>query len=93
MATAISQANFETALGNAYDYIIAKDWDNAWLYYAAAEAQLSGLEEQAGSAGSYFRLKSKLDGLGEAIEKAEAKVSRAADTHRFIRMKTGRRGK
>ena len=89
MATAISKANFEAALGECYDAIIAKSWEDAWMYYAAAEAQLAGLESQAGAAGEYYRLRDSLDGLKNALEAAEQKVGRKADTDRLMGVQTG----
>lgn len=80
--------NFQTACGNCHDYILSKDWANAWLYYAAAQAQLAGLEVQAGSSGSYVRLHETLDGLKEALTAAQAAVGAADQGSRFITTST-----
>lgn len=89
MVTAISKANFETALGTCYDFIVATDWKNARIYATAAEAQLAGLEQRAGENGSYFELRNNLKSLMDQIDEAEANVSRGNDKNRMMTPRTG----
>lgn len=88
MVTAISKANFEIACGNCYDYILAQDWGNAYLYFAAAEAQLAGLEVQGGHGNAYFRLHDSLDKLGKAIEMAQSGFAKSNQGSRLMRIGT-----
>lgn len=89
MATTISLEAFRAALGLCADYILAKDWSNANLYYAQAEAINAGLEVQVGDAGQSLRRRESLDGLRTAIATAEAKTSAGDSTSRFIKTQTG----
>ena len=84
MATAISVANFQTALGNVYDSISSGDFAAAWKYFGMAEAQHSGLALQLSDAGMTTQRRQSLDGLRKAIEVAEAAGEAATDDERRI---------
>ena len=89
MATAISIANFQTALGNCYDSISTGSYAAAWKYYAMAEAQHVGLAQQITDAGITTQRRQSLDGLAKALTAAE-KAGNAAtdDERRFISTQT-----
>ena len=86
--TAITKAQFEDDCGKCRDYIVAQDWANAYLYYAAAEAVLAGLEVQAGSSNAYFRLHESIDKLGNAIKTAQSGFAGANQGSRIMRLGT-----
>lgn len=89
MATAISLANFQTALGNCYDSISSGDYAAAWKYYAMAEAQHSGLATQITDSGLTTQRRQTLDGLAKAIERAESAGNAATDDERrFVTTQT-----
>ena len=89
MATAISVANFQTAIGTCYDYISAEDLRNAWKYYAMAEAQHSGLLLTITDMNQTTTRRQSLDGLAAALKKLEPIISAGTDTERrLIRTQT-----
>ncbi len=75
MATAITVANFEAALGECYDAIAAADYPSAWKFYAMAEAQHVGLALKAGDRGKTMDRRNALDGLAKAIQGAQTAVN------------------
>jgi len=86
MATAISTANFQAACGEVYDALASKDWENAWLWYARAEAQHSGLEASASDGGgAALSRRQNLNGLRDALVAAQGAVERQASRSRFVR--------
>lgn len=86
--TQISVSSYQTICAEVADAIIAADWTTAWTKYAAAEAVLAALEQQMGKDGEYLRRRETLKGLRDAIEMAEAKVTRGADRRRFTVVQT-----
>jgi len=89
MTTAISVTNFQTALGNVYDYISAGDFTNAWKYYGMAEAQHSGLLQTITDQNQTTTRRQSLDALAKAIERAEKAANAGTDTERrLIRTQT-----
>ena len=89
MATAISVANFEAALGECYDAIRSEDWESAANWYAAAEAQHAGLAAQAADGAQSLRRREALTGLGKAIEKAREISREESRTGGLITTKLG----
>ena len=85
MATAVSVANFETAIGNCYDSISSGDYTAARKYYAMATAMNAGLLLEVGDEGSTVRRRNSLEGLKEAIDAAETAASNTSGDSRFVR--------
>ncbi len=71
MATAISPANFEAALGSCYDAIAAGNFQDAWKFYALAEVQHQGLAVSASKETDNVSRRQSLSGLKDAIELAQ----------------------
>ncbi|MFH1569788.1 MAG: hypothetical protein ABIL09_17460 [Gemmatimonadota bacterium] len=88
MATAISAANFKTALGNCYDSISAGDYPAAWKYYAMAEAQNSGLLLESSEAGMSSRRRDALDGLRKALQQVQNAASTTDNENRLTTTQT-----
>jgi hypothetical protein len=84
MATAISVANFQAALGEVYDAVESLDWAAAWRWYVKAEAQHSGLEASASAGEASLSRRNALDGLRVALETAQAARDRKSATSRFL---------
>jgi len=90
LATSISKANFQTALGNCYDAIDSESWASAWKYYAMAEAQHAGLLKSSSGDGMAMERRASLEGLKDAIKAAESGVDqRAGAGNRLITARTG----
>lgn len=90
MATAISQANFETAIGEVFDAIENENWSEAWKEHAKATAQHVGLMAEANdSDGNSYKRQDTLEQLANAITMAEAAIERRGTRSRFVRGKTG----
>jgi hypothetical protein len=79
MATAISVANFEAAMGEAYDSLVSDDLTAARKWLALAEIQLAGIVESAGADGSTLKYRSSLEAAQKALDEVEARSS----TRRF----------
>jgi hypothetical protein len=76
MATAISIANFQNALGEVYDALTASNFQSAHLWLARAEAQLAGLPLVASIEGSTLtRFREGLSGLTKAVQAAEKRAT------------------
>lgn len=68
MATAISVANFQTAMGECYDALVSDDYTSARKWLTLAEAQLNGLlVDTTTSEGTTDRLRSSLESMRKAI--------------------------
>jgi len=91
MGTAISQANFETALGECYDAIAASTGGTAWTWYARAEAQHAGLATSSATGALSVGRRDRLEGLRVALEAAEQAAARYASKGRFCRLGTRHR--
>ena len=87
MAHSPTIANVQTQLGLCADAIEDGDYSTAWTKYGVAEALMAGIEQDTGNNGAYSRLRSNLDSLARALEKVEARKSRASDKDRFIKTK------
>lgn len=92
MPTAISVANFETALGQCYDALTSKDFASASLWYARAEAQACGLVVSASDSAASLTRRQALDALKKAIDYAQTIQNRADSGSRFITARTGFHG-
>lgn len=93
MATPISVANFQAACGEVYDAIESSSWTSAWKWYAKAEAQNAGLEEQVGDSGAYIRRRDTLAGLKTAITMAQQAANADGSQSRFIKTQTSHKAK
>ena len=88
MATTINQANFEAAVGECYDAITSESWKSAWLWYARAEAQHSGLSMSSAAGPMAMGRRFALTGLKDALTAAEATASRYSQGSRIGRLGT-----
>lgn len=68
MATAISEANFEAALGACADAVEADDLATARKQYALAEIQLAGLLKAAGGGGISVTRQTSLEAVKAALD-------------------------
>jgi hypothetical protein len=91
MPTAVSVANFETAIGNCYDAILAGRFTGstgAAVYYAAASAMNAGLLLEVSDEGSMVKRRDSLKSLKDAIDAAKEAVADGESDSRFIRTRT-----
>ena len=88
MPTTISEANFLAAVGECYDAIAARSWDDANLWYALAEAQNAGLILSASDSSASLQRRDALSGLAKAIAQAQRATQRTSDRRRLIRTQT-----
>lgn len=73
MATAISPANFDNALGECYDAIAADNLTGARKWATLAEVQLNGLASSATFGGDTTSMRQSLEGVRKAIDDLAAK--------------------
>lgn len=84
MATAISVANFQTAMGEVYDAIASSSWASAHSWLARAEAQLHGLELQAAENGTTLTLRSNLEAMEKRLLTLERRSSKFEVHSRWV---------
>lgn len=75
MATAISQENFDEALGTAYDSVASDDLTAARKWLALAEIQLAGLAKSASFSGDLTTLRDSLEAARKAVKELAASSS------------------
>ena len=76
MPTAISVANFQTAMGEVYDALSADNYTSAKKWLVLAEAQLNGLlVDETTSEGTTDKLRKNLEAMRKAIVAAQASSS------------------
>jgi hypothetical protein len=68
VATAISVANFEAALGECYDAVLAENVDNAKKWLRLARIQFDGLSASLSGDGFSKTRRASLDGAVAAVE-------------------------
>lgn len=68
MATAISPANFDNAMGECYDAIAADNLTSARKWALLAEVQLNGLASSATFGGDTTTMRQSLKAVREAID-------------------------
>lgn len=71
MATAISVANFQTAMGEAYDAVASSDYSSARSWLLRADIQLNGLALEVSNQGVVTELRKNLTALKQHLDKQE----------------------
>jgi len=88
LATAVTLANFQTAIGEIYDAIESESWESAWKWLAKAEALNAGMAEEVGGEGRSIRRRESLKGLRETLQATQSVSTQSGKTSRLLTTQT-----